>query len=77
VMDAGWPEYDEALAREDTMDMPVQVGGKTRGKVRVAKDATQDTVMAAVRAEPAVARFITGEPRKIIFVPGRLINIVV
>jgi leucyl-tRNA synthetase len=77
VMDGGWPVFDPALATEDRIEMPVQVNGKTRGKVHVAKDATQEVVLAAARADPQIAKFITGEPRKVIFVPGRLINIVV
>jgi leucyl-tRNA synthetase len=76
VMDAGWPEYDPALATEEMTEIAVQVNGKTRGKVRVVKDADQDAVMAAARADVQIAKFITGEPKKIIFVPGRLINIV-
>jgi leucyl-tRNA synthetase len=55
----------------------VQVNGKTRGKVKVAKDADQATVLSAARADAQIAKFITGEPKKIIFVPGRLMNIVV
>jgi leucyl-tRNA synthetase len=55
----------------------VQVNGKTRGRVRVAPDAGQEAALAAALAEAGVARFVTGEPRKVIFVPGRLLNIVV
>ena len=77
VMDAGWPAYDPALAAEETIEFPVQVNGKTRGKVRVAKDADQGAVMAAAKADAQIAKFITSEPKKIIFVPGRLMNIVV
>ena len=77
VMDAGWPAFDPALATEETIEVAVQVNGKTRGKVRVAKDADQATVMAAARADAQIAKFITGDPKKVIFVPGRLINIVV
>ena len=63
--------------REDAFELVVQVNGKTRGKIAVAKDVTQDAAVAAVHADPALAKFITGAPKKIIFVPGRLINIVV
>jgi leucyl-tRNA synthetase len=77
VMDAGWPEYDPALATEEMIEIAVQVNGKTRGKVRVLKEADQDAVMVAARADVQIAKFITGEPKKIIFVPGRLMNIVV
>jgi leucyl-tRNA synthetase len=53
------------------------VNGKTRGKVSLPKDVTQDAAFAAVRSDAALAKFITGAPKKVIFVPGRLINIVV
>jgi len=55
----------------------VQVNGKTRGKVSVARDVTQDAALAAVQGDAALAKFITGTPKKVIFVAGRLINIVV
>jgi leucyl-tRNA synthetase len=77
VFDAGWPAYDPALVTEDRVTMAVQVNGKTRGTISVAKTATQDDAMAAVMADPALAKFITGTPKRIIFVPGRLINIIV
>ncbi len=77
VMDAGWPPFDVALATEDTIEMPVQVNGKTRGKVQVERDAGQNVVLAAAMADPQVAKFVTTEPRKIIFVAGRMLNIVV
>ena len=77
VMDAGWPTFDPALATEDTVEMPVQVNGKTRGKVQVERDAGRDAVLAAAMADAQIAKFVTGEPKKIIFVPGRMLNIVV
>jgi leucyl-tRNA synthetase len=76
VMDAGWPAYDPALLVEDTVEVVVQVNGKTRGKVAVARDAEQPAVLASALAEPAVAKFVTGEPKKVIYVPGRLLNVV-
>ena len=77
VFDARWPVVDESLLREDAFDLVVQVNGKTRGKVSVAKTDTQDEALAAVRADAALAKFITGTPKKVVFVPGRLLNIVV
>ncbi len=77
VMDAGWPAFDPALATEDTIEVAVQVNGKTRGKVRVAKEADQATLMTAARGDAQIAKFLTGEPKKVIFGPGRLINIVI
>jgi len=76
VFDAPWPAYDPSLLTSSTFELVVQVGGKTRGKVVVPTDVDQAAALAAVRADPALSRFITGEPRKVIFVPGRLINIV-
>ena len=77
VMDAGWPAYDAALAAESSVELVVQVNGKLRGRVRVAKDVTQDAALAAALAEEGVAKFVTGAPKKVVFVPGRLLNIVV
>jgi len=77
VFDARWPAVDESLMREDAFDLVVQVNGKTRGKVSVAKAVTQDDALAAVQGDAALSRFVTGVPKKVIFVPGRLINIVV
>ena len=76
VFDSGWPAYDEALAREDTVELAVQVNGKLRGTIRVARDTAQDAALAAALGDAQVARFVTGTPRKVVFVPGRLINIV-
>ena len=77
VMDSGWPVFDEALARDDFIQLAVQVNGKLRGTINVARDITQDAALAAAMAEPQVAKFVTTTPRKVVFVPGRLLNLVV
>ncbi|MEO6525800.1 MAG: leucine--tRNA ligase [Gemmatimonadaceae bacterium] len=77
IFDSSWPNYDERLVVEDTVTMAVQVNGKTRGTITVAKTASQDEAMAAAMAEPNVAKFVTGEVRRVIFVPGRMLNLVV
>ncbi len=77
VFDGGWPRYDAAADVVDEIDLVVQVNGKTRGTVRVAKAVTQDEAMAAVKRNESIAKFITGEPKKVILVPGRLLNVVV
>jgi leucyl-tRNA synthetase len=77
VFDAGWPAFDESLAADERFDLPVQVNGKTRGKVSVARDVSQDDAVATARADASIWKFVAGEPKKIIFVPGRLLNIVV
>jgi leucyl-tRNA synthetase len=77
VLDSGWPEYDPALIEEDTIDLVVQVNGKMRGKIRVPRDIDRDAALVAALAEPSIAKFVPGPPKKVIFVPGRLLNIVV
>ncbi|HRN52572.1 MAG TPA: leucine--tRNA ligase [Gemmatimonadaceae bacterium] len=77
VFDSRWPSFDPALLVSDEIELVVQVGGKTRGKVLVPKDVTQDAALAAAKADPAIGKFITGEPKKVILVPGRLLNVVV
>ena len=73
-----WPEADPALVRDDEIVLPVQVNGKRRGEIRVARDAAKDVVEAAAMADEAVARAMDGaSPRKVIVVPGRIVNIVV
>ncbi len=77
VFDSRWPAFDPSLLETDMIELVVQVGGRTRGKVRVAKDVTQEAALAAARADAAIGKFITGEPKKVILVPGRLLNVVV
>jgi leucyl-tRNA synthetase len=77
VFDGGWPSFDASLVVEDSVTMAVQVNGKTRGTISVSKTATQEDALAAAMADPPIAKFITGTPKRVIFVPGRLINIIV
>ncbi len=77
VFDAGWPAFDPELAADELVTMAVQVNGRTRGTIQVSPDVTQQGALAAAMAEPGVARFVTTDPARVIFVPGRLLNIVV
>jgi leucyl-tRNA synthetase len=77
VFDAGWPMFDPALAAEDLSTIAVQVNGKMRGTIQIATGSGQDVALSAAMADPNISRFVTGTPRKIIFVPGRLMNLVV
>ncbi|HEX5971242.1 MAG TPA: leucine--tRNA ligase, partial [Gemmatimonadaceae bacterium] len=77
VFDSGWPTYDASLVEDERITMAVQVQGRTRGTVQVAKTAAQDEVMAAVMADANLAKFVTGTPKRIVFVPGRLVNVIV
>jgi leucyl-tRNA synthetase len=77
IFDAGWPSYDEALAQEDTIELAVQVNGKLRGRLNVSREIQKDEALSLAMADHSIAKFVTGEPKKIIFVPSRLLNIVV
>jgi leucyl-tRNA synthetase len=76
VFDSGWPSFDAALAADEKFDLVVQVNGKTRGKVSVARDIEQDAAVAAALSDQSISKFLSGDVRKVIFVPGRLLNLV-
>jgi leucyl-tRNA synthetase len=76
VFDSTWPAFDATLAAQETVTIAVQVGGKTRGTVVVSPEAGEAEVLAAVMADAGIAKFITGTPKKVIFVPKRLLNVV-
>ena len=72
-----WPVFDPTALEDDTMTIVVQVLGKKRAVVDVARDASQAEVLAAAKADPTVARHLEGKSiRKEIYVPGKLVNIV-
>ncbi|MGO1964141.1 MAG: leucine--tRNA ligase [Corynebacterium sp.] len=74
---ADFPSWDEAWLVDDTVELPVQVMGKVRGRVTVAADASREDVEAAALAEPNVASHVEGKTvAKIIVVPGKMVNIV-
>jgi leucyl-tRNA synthetase len=78
VLDVTWPKVDEAALAQDEIELMVQVNGKLRGKIAVAKDAEKAAILAAAKAEDSVHKFIDGkELVKEILVPGRLVNFVV
>ena len=73
-----WPSYDEAKAAESTVVIAVQVNGKLRASIDVARGASEESVVAAARAEENVARHFDGtEERRVIYVKDRLVNFVV
>ncbi len=75
---AGWPAWDEAALEAAEVTLVVQVNGKVRGKITVAVDADKQLIESEALSEQNVKRFIDGKQvRKVIVVPGRLINIVV
>ncbi|GAB4417351.1 MAG: leucine--tRNA ligase [Anaerolineales bacterium] len=73
-----WPEVDEEATKEDSIEIPVQVNGKLRDKVTVPADASQSEIEAAALATEGAQKYLEGkEPRKVIVVQKRLVNIVV
>lgn len=76
VQNATWPTWDEALTVEDTITIAVQVNGKLRGEIEVGKDTDAEEIKAKALAHENVIKFVTGEPKKVIYVPGRLVSIV-
>jgi leucyl-tRNA synthetase len=78
IANAPWPAHDEALCVDDTVEVPLQVNGKVRGRVVLGKDATEDDARAAALADRGVVNWLDGKKVvKVIYVPGRVLNLVV
>ncbi len=78
IVHATWPDVDESALKQDKIELMVQVNGKLRSKINVAADADKDAVEAQAMSDENVIKFIDGKTvRKVIVVPGRLVNIVV
>jgi leucyl-tRNA synthetase len=78
VAQAPWPQLEPALLVEDTLTLPVQINGKKRADVTVPREAGEAEIKAAVLALDAVKKALDGKPpKKLIIVPGRIINVVV
>jgi leucyl-tRNA synthetase len=78
VLRHAWPKFDESLAREDEIEVPVQINGKLRSLIKVLVDAPRETLEAAARADEKVQSALASKSVvKVIAVPGKLINFVV
>jgi leucyl-tRNA synthetase len=78
VVDCRWPVVDEQALVQESLTLAVQVRGKLRGQIEVAADAGREAIEQAALAEENVARHIGDQPvKKIILVPGKLVNVVV
>jgi len=78
MLEAGeWPKYDAELVVDEVVNIAVQINGKLRGEVQAAPDASQDEVERLARADTNAAKYLEGDIKKVIYVPGRLINFVV
>ena len=78
VINASWPKADPALLVDDEVTMPIQVNGKRRAEISVAKDMPKEEVEKLALAQDAVVRALDGaSPKKVIVVPGRIVNVVI
>jgi len=73
-----WPDFDPALLKDDEIEIPVQVNGKLRGRIVVAADADVERIEKTARADPKIAALLEGMTvRKVVVVPGKLVNFVI
>jgi leucyl-tRNA synthetase len=78
VIDEPWPKVDASALVEDSIEIVVQVNGKLRGRIQVPAQTDSEGVKAAALADENVRKFLgTGAVRKVIVVPGKLVNVVV
>jgi leucyl-tRNA synthetase len=78
VHHSAYPQYDEAYLKEDSIEYPISVNGKKRDAVMIPSDATKEEAEAIALGLENIQKWIEGkEVRKVIFVPGRMINIVI
>jgi leucyl-tRNA synthetase len=77
ILDAPWPQVDAGALEQSDIELMIQVNGKLRGSITVPKNADKSAIEAAALANEAVQKFVEGTPKKIIVVPGKLVNIVV
>ncbi|MGH8622904.1 MAG: leucine--tRNA ligase, partial [Burkholderiales bacterium] len=78
ILSTPWPEVDQSALVQDEIELVVQVNGKKRGDVRVPRDADSKAIETIVLADPAVQRHVSGQAiKKVVVVPGRLVNVVV
>jgi leucyl-tRNA synthetase len=78
LLDAPWPQVDPAALLQDEIELVLQINGKLRGKIVVPAGADRATIEGAAKAAPEVAKHAAGAPvKKIVVVPGRLVNVVV
>jgi leucyl-tRNA synthetase len=78
VVAAGWPVWDDAVARDEEIEIPVQVNGKVRGRITLPAGASEDEIRAAALALPAVQTYLAdSEVIKVVVANRRLVNVVV
>jgi leucyl-tRNA synthetase len=78
LLDADWPQVDEGALHQDTLELVLQINGKVRGSIKVAAEAERAQIEAAALSSETFTRHAQGQTaRKVIIVPGRLVNVVI
>jgi leucyl-tRNA synthetase len=77
IVSAGWPTFEESVARAEEIVVPVQVNGKVRGRLTVAADISEEKLRESALAEPQVAKYLSGKTvKKVVVINGRMVSIV-
>jgi leucyl-tRNA synthetase len=77
IVNAAWPVFDDTYAVDNQVTIGVQILGKTRGQITIAPDADQDTALAAAMAQESVSKHLEGKNLvRIIYIPGRILNLI-
>src|SRR3989338_1133326 len=76
IHEQSFPTFDASLAKDDVVTIGVQVAGKRRGDITIAPDTTQEEALTAALTNPEIAKYIEGAPKKVIYVAGRILNII-
>jgi leucyl-tRNA synthetase len=75
---AAWPAFDETIAKEENITVVVQINGKVRSRIQIPADSTEEVLRESALSDARILKLTTGkEIRKVIVVPGKLVNIVV
>jgi leucyl-tRNA synthetase len=78
ILNSGWPQPDKDALVQDEIELMLQVNGKLRGQIRVAAEAAREAIEAAALSSDVALKYLEGRPpKKVVVVPGRLVNIVV
>jgi leucyl-tRNA synthetase len=78
IADVAWPDFDPALCVDQRVEIAVQVNGKVRGRVELERDASEDVAREAALQDENVQKFVEGKSvRKFVYVPGRIVNLIV
>ncbi len=73
---ASWPTADPALAVDELVTIGVQINGKLRGNITLSPQASEAEALALAQADPSIAKHLIGEPTKVVYVPGRILNLI-